>query len=531
MENQEQNPPQQEQPFVAAKQVSLNLEDILLNTNNEVLKLNQPEEPPFTDDMLAIYTTTKPMVFKAPKTSSNAERVPQGTTLGAKLGYNKLLTSLKQPLVSSSEATKAIGGPTSLGVTNKERANPDLSSGMLAFNLNEPIFSSSFIIHSESASGNDASAVSIAKVDPGKSAPSTDPHVLVDKTRSVSKGLETILTQPIIGKGASSISRQVKEDEASRTIKLEDLAKLLSSVQTSFKDLDSLKDDPIIVVDESDEDEEANKVHATTNVETEDTSVPKSSSPSSLPTELKELPSKFNELTEEVKGLKKQVHNLKIELSGELKEISTKLEDFTKTVTTQVEVIQANLKILDALLSLLHKLTNALNQFAQAIASKITKDNSVPSTGQARTQPAEEEKNTIQATISYSSQPEGEHIKKNKGKKALSLEKVEKVSTNSDSDDDETYVTGSMVESFRIKKVNKFDFVTEDGKHIHLTKEQINQQKMIEEEAKAKAAKHESKVRKEELVDLFSPEVVKKYYNDKLQYDCRILEIITQSND
>ncbi|GKB30858.1 hypothetical protein Tco_0870259 [Tanacetum coccineum] len=162
MANQEQNPPQQEQPFVAAKQVSLNLEDILLNTNNEVLKLNQPEEPPFTDDMLAIYTTAKPM------------------------------------------DQQAIGGPTSLGVTNKERANPDLSSGMLAFNLNEPIFSSSFIIHSESASGNDASAVSIAKVDPGKSAPSTDPHVLVGQNPTCSKGLEkTILTQ-LYWKGASS---------------------------------------------------------------------------------------------------------------------------------------------------------------------------------------------------------------------------------------------------------------------------------------------------------------------------------------
>ncbi|GJT66905.1 hypothetical protein Tco_1018385 [Tanacetum coccineum] len=39
MENQEQNPPQQEQPFVAAKQVSFNLEDIILNTNNEVALL------------------------------------------------------------------------------------------------------------------------------------------------------------------------------------------------------------------------------------------------------------------------------------------------------------------------------------------------------------------------------------------------------------------------------------------------------------------------------------------------------------
>ncbi|GKB68472.1 hypothetical protein Tco_0929884 [Tanacetum coccineum] len=35
MANQEQNLPQQEQPFIAAKQVSFNLEDIILNTNNE----------------------------------------------------------------------------------------------------------------------------------------------------------------------------------------------------------------------------------------------------------------------------------------------------------------------------------------------------------------------------------------------------------------------------------------------------------------------------------------------------------------
>ncbi|GKE11682.1 hypothetical protein Tco_1415233 [Tanacetum coccineum] len=39
MENQEQNPPQQKQPFIAAKQVGFNLEDIILNTNNEVALL------------------------------------------------------------------------------------------------------------------------------------------------------------------------------------------------------------------------------------------------------------------------------------------------------------------------------------------------------------------------------------------------------------------------------------------------------------------------------------------------------------
>ncbi|GJV69819.1 hypothetical protein Tco_1485328 [Tanacetum coccineum] len=94
-----------------------------------------------------------------------------------------------------------------------------------------------------------------------------------------------------------------------------------------------------------------------------------------------------------------------------------------------------------------------------------------------------------------------------------------KESTESNSDDDETRLSGSMVESSRIKKVKKFDFITEDGKHIHLTEEQINQQKKIEEEAKAETVKYESKVRKEELFDLLGPEVVNKYYNDKLQYD------------
>ncbi|GJW31568.1 hypothetical protein Tco_0051600 [Tanacetum coccineum] len=95
---------------------------------------------------------------------------------------------------------------------------------------------------------------------------------------------------------------------------------------------------------------------------------------SSLPIELKKLPSKFNELTEEVKGLKKQVHELEIELPRDLKEIPTKLEDFTKTVI--IETVQAKLNTLDALPSLLNKVTNALNQFAQAIASKITEDES-----------------------------------------------------------------------------------------------------------------------------------------------------------
>ncbi|GJU05269.1 hypothetical protein Tco_1121699 [Tanacetum coccineum] len=76
-----------------------------------------------------------------------------------------------------------------------------------------------------------------------------------------------------------------------------------------------------------------------------------------------------------------------------------------------------------------------------------------------------------------------------------------------------------MVESSKKKELKNFDFVTESGEHVHLTEEQISAQKKIEEEAKAKAARHKSEMRKEERIDLLGPEVVNKYYNDKLQYD------------
>nr|GEW67925.1 hypothetical protein [Tanacetum cinerariifolium] len=64
-----------------------------------------------------------------------------------------------------------------------------------------------------------------------------------------------------------------------------------------------------------------------------------------------------------------------------------------------------------------------------------------------------------------------------------------------------------MVETSSIKKLKKFDFITKDGNHIHLTEEQIDQKKNIEEKAKAEAAKQEGEVRKEELVDLFGVKV------------------------
>ncbi|GJV00089.1 hypothetical protein Tco_1329359 [Tanacetum coccineum] len=451
------------------------------------------------------------------------------------------------------EDHQATGGRTSLGVTSEERANPQLSSGMSAFNLNKPIYSTSFIIHSESASGCDASADSTAEADPGLSALSDfvpQQEGMNEGTKNTSYDHLSASTDPHV---------LIEEEESSSTIKLEDLAKLVSHVQPSFKDLDSPKDDVVIVVDEDGETKK-DEVHPTPNAKIEDTShkleleknkaeaeatllKAQPSFPnveqlkellvkslktefsnilsahdfsSSLPTKLKDLPSKLNELTREVKGLKKQVHELVIELPGDLKEIPTKLDDFTKNVLDY--------------------------------ASSKARDQSVPSVGNADTMPAEGEKNTNQATISQlfqrrveknaekenlnnqqpkpttpptttiippiitttttqmqtppqnlqkgSSQPEGEHIKKDKGKKAMSPKDAKEVSTESDSDDETTYVPGSMVESSK-----------------------KNAQKKIEEEAKAKAARREGEMRREELIDLLGPKVVNKYYNDKLQYD------------
>ncbi|GKF31746.1 hypothetical protein Tco_0101544 [Tanacetum coccineum] len=71
----------------------------VFSVNNWALMPNQPEEPLFTNHMLAICNAAEPVVFKAPKPSSNAERVPQGTNPGAKPGH------LKRKKESSKETT------------------------------------------------------------------------------------------------------------------------------------------------------------------------------------------------------------------------------------------------------------------------------------------------------------------------------------------------------------------------------------------------------------------------------------------
>ncbi|GJZ94942.1 hypothetical protein Tco_0667145, partial [Tanacetum coccineum] len=351
----------------------------VFSVNNWALNPNQPEEPPFTEHMLAICSPKKPVVFKAPKPSSIAKRVPQGTKPGAKLGHKKHSTSLKQPFCVQQRGNKK-SGPSKEPTSSKTGHSKKRKESSLAMDSN-----------------------------PSQPLVSTLVDTRMHKEDQQATG----------GPTSSGVTNEARAN-------------------LQFSNLDSLEDVPIIIIDDRDEDEEADKVHATTNSQKHKLELKKNKAEaevailkvqpsfpnvgqlnklllkslqiefskflsahdfsSLLPTKLKDLPSKFNELTEEIKGLKKQVHELEIELPGDLKEIPSNLEDFTKTVT--IEMVQAKLKSLDALPSLLNKVTNALNQFAQTIVSKKTGDTSVPSIGQAGTQPAEEEKNTNQATIS-----------------------------------------------------------------------------------------------------------------------------------
>nr|GEX07365.1 hypothetical protein [Tanacetum cinerariifolium] len=249
-----------------------------------------------------IQVQDKPVVFKVQKTSSRAKNVSQGAKPRAKTGHKNPATSFKQTLVSSKEVKK--GGSTKAPTNFTAKADPGLSAPNNSIPLQQGM--------DEGTKNTSYDHISAG----------TDSYVLADQTKSVSKGLETVLTQPTIEKGVSSnVIHGDKEEaftaihddkqKASSIIKLEDLAKLVSQIQQSFKDLDSPEDYPVINVDESDKDEPI--------AEAKDTSVPRSSSSSSLTTELKDLPSKFNKLTKEIKGLKTQVLKQEIELPNELK--------------------------------------------------------------------------------------------------------------------------------------------------------------------------------------------------------------------
>nr|GEZ47798.1 hypothetical protein [Tanacetum cinerariifolium] len=182
-----------------------------------------------------------------------------------------------------------------------------------------------------------------------------------------------------------------------------------------------------------------------------------------IPTELKELPSKITKLSGEVTTLKKHVQGIKIMLPEDLKNIPNKLKTFTSIVSILTSHV-------DELKTLQWEFPTEFHAV----------DKSVPSAGHAGASPTDGEKNTDQATkdadkanlkqqptttappntLSFHSpfftcsprrtpQTEEEIIKKDKGIEAMSSKDAKEEDTKSDSENDHTNPTNSMVKSFK----------------------------------------------------------------------------------
>ncbi|GJT28010.1 hypothetical protein Tco_0908285, partial [Tanacetum coccineum] len=223
----------------------------VFSVHNLKLKPNQPEEPPFTDHMKTICNLDVLVDSKAPKPSSQTEEETKSSSAKDKSPSHP---SPPIPVVSEmhKEAQQAAGGPTSLGATSEEGAHPQLSSG------------------------HDASADSTAEADPGISAPNdsisqkqgmdegtknysfdhiftrSNPSVLVDKTKSAGDGLKNAHPD-------SGANEESRADDISLKVKLEDLSDILKDTRYAFFTIDSPPDEPIIVSDESEKEEEVAK--------------------------------------------------------------------------------------------------------------------------------------------------------------------------------------------------------------------------------------------------------------------------------
>ncbi|GKD19678.1 hypothetical protein Tco_1208836 [Tanacetum coccineum] len=76
----------------------------------------------------------------------------------------------------------------------------------------------------------------------------SSPSVLIDKTKSTRDGLKTAHTD-------LGTNEELRANEISKKIKLEDLSEFLKDTRSAFFTPDSPQDDPIIVTDESEEKE------------------------------------------------------------------------------------------------------------------------------------------------------------------------------------------------------------------------------------------------------------------------------------
>nr|GEV18093.1 retrovirus-related Pol polyprotein from transposon TNT 1-94 [Tanacetum cinerariifolium] len=226
-------------PEYENEELTINLTQVF-SVYNLTLKPNQHEEPSFTDHIKAIYNLDVHVDSKAPKPSLQAEEA------------SKSQTRSKKETKSSSAKEKSLSHrspPTSLRVTSEEGAYPQLSSGMSAFIIIELVYLASFICTMSLHQGMDEGTknYSFDHIFAG-----SNPSVLVDKIKSAEDRLKTTHTNLYA-------NEESKADDILLKVKLEDLSDILKDTRSAFFTPDSLPDEPIIVLDESEDEKEVAK--------------------------------------------------------------------------------------------------------------------------------------------------------------------------------------------------------------------------------------------------------------------------------
>ncbi|GJV80595.1 hypothetical protein Tco_1516465 [Tanacetum coccineum] len=232
--------------FLPTDQVEFTFDEITFTTNNEYTTKT------LEDSKIWVYTPTggiRREIDKETQSSSAKDKSPN---------HPSPSTSVVGEM--HKEAQQVAGGPTSLGVTSEEGAHPQLSSSISAFTLIKPVYSGM-----DEGTQNNSLDHKLT---------GTNLSVLVDKTKSAGDGLKTAHTD-------SGTNEESRADEISKKIKLEDLSDLMKDTRSAFLTPDSLRDEPIIVLDKSEEEETAKDkdTHTTSHDVPEDTLVPHLSSP------------------------------------------------------------------------------------------------------------------------------------------------------------------------------------------------------------------------------------------------------------
>ncbi|GKA09847.1 hypothetical protein Tco_0689280 [Tanacetum coccineum] len=259
--------------------------------------------------MLANYNANVPVEFKAPKTSSPAERkVFEGKNLGASSGLKRKQFS-KHIFESKIETSKS-----KTGHLDKE----NMSSSALDNNLSHASASTPVVdeLHKEDqqAAGGPTSLGVTSEKGADSQLSRTNRSVLVDTTKFAGDRLKTTHTE-------SGTNKDKRSD---------------------FMDTDSKEDEPIIITDGSNEEETERyeDTHATPHDEPEDISVPHPPSPRSVTVTL----SRFTSIVEHAS---QKAKNKSVPSAGQTSASPAEREKKTNLATKDVETTNLKDELID----------------------------------------------------------------------------------------------------------------------------------------------------------------------------------------